>query len=248
MDGGSESEGDNGMDGIDDELASAALHGVSTDGVQATVDYMNGDNDDDNNEQQQQLPPQREQFKVTAKVAAQGRQIMMDKLEEEDMMKKQALLTKISQYHNAFPFLKESCPIKKPSTKQSLKWLIEEVSRCKSELDNKNAYETIKHLDIILNWAVEKTSINWFGIPAQGLSKVAKESQELVEQELRELSVKYADRLATGPEYRYGMKFLSRLSAVIDANKNMHGFGNAQEEDMSPDQQKEMNDKYKDML
>jgi hypothetical protein len=232
------------------EIRDAAMFGITRSGVEATKHLLSGDNDEGNDPEQQAVhrpPPVQfskpENFKVSARVVEQGRKVMHDKLNEQEMNKKVKLYNEILAYYEHFPHIKEKAVRKKINVETtSLAILLEERLRIERELNTGNVLETVKKLDVMTHYMMEPLLINFFNIPAQGLHQEAARSQAIMEQELKEFSVKYAHWFSSGPEWRYAMKFLQRTYLVIRRNQTMQN-PNMPTEDISEKAQ----NKYKDL-
>ena len=142
------------------------------------------------------------------------------KEETPEAVQKQKLLNKIGRYYDYFPFLKEEAP-KKFTMRDSVEALQEECRRCQAQLQNSQTLENIKALDILLNDVLERVAIG-AGTPAHGLVYEAKRSRMVVDQELKELSIKYESWLTTGPELRYLFKTYSRFNMIVSRNRGMN--------------------------
>lgn len=141
--------------------------------------------------------------------------------ETPEAVQKQKLLNRINRYYEYFPFLKEDSP-KKFILRDSLEALQEECKRCEAQLQNSQTLENIKSLDILFNDTIEHIAIS-MGTPAHGLVYEAKKSRMIVDQELKELSIKYESWLSTGPELRYLIKTYTRFKNVVNRNRGASG-------------------------
>ncbi len=218
-------------------LRDATMFGITTDGVNATKKYNAGEVEEEAAPQQAQAPPPpnafqrlqqkiaeplfKDKFKVTAKMAEEGRKIMREKVEGVETAKKSAILNRILNYYTHFPYVKEKAIRKKLTIETQLPILVEEELRIKRELSQSNAFEALKHLDNLATWSTELLLINTFSVPANGLAEFSKSAQFMVEQELKELSIEYGDYLTAGPEFRYMMKFMQRIFVIIRRNQSM---------------------------
>jgi hypothetical protein len=143
-------------------------------------------------------------------------------LSEKEHAAKMSLLKKIQMFYNFYPNLKESNDRRgKWSLKTSIKDLQDEIARCNSQLSLERSFHTICQIDTLLNYGVEQILIQGFSVPCHGLAAEAQRSREAVEDELKELSIKYHEYLETGPELRYLMKFVQRVSFVLQRNHDL---------------------------
>ena len=117
---------------------------------------------------------------------------------------------KLSKYYEYFPQLERSIDLLRLTDKE----LTEELERCQKGLASEEALLTLKKLDVLSMWVTEKT-LTQLGYPVHGLTLEAQATQHLVESELKELSIKYASWLESGPEFRYIMKCVGRITTVI---------------------------------
>lgn len=191
---------------------------------------------------QHNTPPPlfKDPVKVTAKLAEQGRKLVREKLDAEQTAEKYELLKRITQYHEYWPDLKETAIRKKFNLDTSLAILKAEVERCEKERSSSNALEAVKSIDAIFKGAViEPTAIHIFKLPAFGYGRVAKDTQSMLEDEFKELSIKYGHYFGSSVEFRYLMKSIVQLNQVIQANKKRNG-----EEVISEKNMSNLNKKY----
>ncbi len=133
-------------------------------------------------------------------------------------------LNTIAMYHQFFPKLAASCPRRtKFSLKTPLRELEDEINRCKSVLKQDRAIDTVEKLDTFLDYGMEQMAIHGFGIRAQGLAAKGQASRAVVEEELKELAIKYSDKLDMSVEWRYLMKKLQLFGMVIEENERLYG-------------------------
>lgn len=168
--------------------------------------------------------------------------------EDPELVEKTKLLKQIEMYHNFYPDIKESCPRKsKWSLRVSLKDMLDELQRCKQKLSIDRAFQAMLTADKFLNFAVEQ-GVCYMGYPAHGLAAQAAASQDMVMDELRELSIKYVDWFDMGPEARYCIKLLQRVNFVIQQNYSILGAMKEKEERENPNQHiTDAFDKYRDL-
>lgn len=133
---------------------------------------------------------------------------------------KQRCINTINKYHRYFPQLQDSSSKKKWTVRQSLDELKQEISRCQHELAADSALEDVMSAEIIFNGGIEWI-LTSMGIDVGGLAIEAKSSQDIVMDELKELSIKYEDFFASGPEWRYMVKFMRRIYLVHQMNTSM---------------------------
>lgn len=119
---------------------------------------------------------------------------------------------RLNKYYQYFPELK-SGQHRSPFGLNE-KELDDELARCQLSLDTEDCLDTVKKLDILSMWITE-IGLNNLGYPIRGLVPEAKATQHIVEKELKELSIKYNDWIQTGPEFRYMMKCVNRITNVI---------------------------------
>lgn len=129
------------------------------------------------------------------------------------------LINSINSYYNLFPDLKNTSKLI-INEKTSNKVLEDEVARCQEMLKVMNAFESCKRLDLLLNKIVGIVGSQYFGLPLQGLGIHAEETQSMVLEELKELSIKYQDFFCLSPESRYLMKFVQRVVAVMQLSES----------------------------
>lgn len=182
--------------------------------------------------------------KLPAHAVEKGRKMVQDKLEEEQLLERASLADKIQKYYKFFPHIKENAPKKgKISSSDTLKLLQQEFIRCEKELNNSNTYESIKKADVIFSYLTEKVFC-MFGQNAGMYTVVAKESQHIVEQELKEFSIKYGDIFSMGPEWRYFFKKMQIMMTVIENNNK--GIATMSQQ-VDPAQEELRNKKYADL-
>lgn len=170
------------------------------------------------------------------------------KLSKEEMEVKEKLLKKINMYYSFYSELEESNTRKgKWSLGTPVKDLEDELQRCEKKLQLERAYGTMCTVDTLFNYFVEGVCIKGFGVPVHGLAAEAKNSREVVEDELKELSIKYCDYLETGPELRYLMKMAQRVNLVLSRNTAMMQRKAGPSEDYQSETQYKVNDKYSDL-
>lgn len=158
-------------------------------------------------------------------------------------IQKQKLMDTLTQYYTYFPFLEESAP-KKISFRDSVNVLEEEISRCKSCLSRNNVLENVKRADIFLHSGIEKflTSIN---VPCHGLTYAAKQSQDVFDQELKEIAIKYQSWFTTGPELRYLMGIITRIDLIVKANSSGVFFN--QEPNLNAEEVEQLKNKFNNL-
>lgn len=140
--------------------------------------------------------------------------------DSQESREKKKALKKIEMLYSFYTHLKDSNTRRgKWSMKCSQRDLDEELLRCDHELEIARALDFVQKLDLGLNFAAEKILVNGFDIPVNGLAFEAKRSQDMMEEELKDLAIKYHDRLKAGPEVRYLVKFALRINMVLEANK-----------------------------
>lgn len=169
-----------------------------------------------------------------------------DSLNDEEMQYKNGLLQKINMYYRFYEDLEATNERRgKWSLKTSTKDLQDEIARCERSLAMDRAFNTMKQMDVFLNYFVETLAIKAFSVPCHGLAAESKKSQMLVEEELKELSIKYHEWLDMGPETRYLFKFAQRVGMVLDRNRNMMVRG--QSPMNSTQEEKGLHNKYEDL-
>lgn len=186
--------------------------------------------------------------KLPAHVVEKGRKMVQDKIEEDQLLEKSQLASKIEKFYKFFPQIKEGAPKKgKISANDSLKLLQAEYARCEKELNNSNTFESVKKADILASYLIEKIAC-MFGQNAGRYTVVAKESQHLVEQELKEFTIKYGDMFSMRPEWRYVWKKMQMMMTVIETNNRLQGMSAAgMGEDVDPASAELLNKKYADL-
>lgn len=167
-------------------------------------------------------------------------------MDDEEMQFKNGLLQKINMYYKFYEELEATNERRgKWSLKTSVKDLQDEIARCERSLAMDRAFSTMKHMDFFLNFIVETLAIKAFSVPCHGLAAESKKSQALVEEELKELSIKYHEWLDMGPETRYFFKFAQRVGVVLERNRNMMVRGQAPMN--STQEEKGLHNKYDDL-
>lgn len=257
------------IDSPEGAIGTALNFGLSTDAIAARrLLEEQGDDDEDGGDDIYGPPPppetQQERLerkikepaikkpsspiKLPAHVVEKGRKMVQDKIEEDQLLEKQRLANRIDKYYRLFPNLKEGAPKKgKISVNDSLKLLQNEDTRCEKELNNSNAYESIKKADVLASYLIEKIAC-MFGQNAGRYTVVAKESQHVVEQELKEFTIKYGDMFSMGPEWRYIWKKLQIMMTVIETNNRLQGMNSmGSGETVDPATAELLNKKYADL-
>ncbi len=164
-------------------------------------------------------------------------------LTDEELEYKNTLLQKINMYYKFYQELEDTNERRgKWSLKTNTKDLQDEIARCERHLAMDRSFNTMKNLDFGLNFFVETIAIKAFSVPCHGLAAEAKKSQMLVEEELKELSIKYHEYLDMGPEVRYFFKFAQRLGLVLDRNRHLMNRGVAPVN--SVEEEKNLHNKY----
>jgi hypothetical protein len=189
----------------------------------------------------------KEKVKVTPAIAERGRKAIEEKLDSERALERQAIVNRILKYYEFFPNIKEGAPKKgKITVNDTMKLLIAEEERCKRELNSSNAYETIKKMDIFAN-SIAELICGIFGYNASRLGAISKETQHIVEQELKEFTIKYGDMFSVGPEWRYAIKSLQRIASVIEMNRVGHANPVRGEDELDPAATELLNKKYQNL-
>jgi hypothetical protein len=144
---------------------------------------------------------------------------------EEDLeeLEKVDIFRKIQKYYEYFP--EKVKPNKRLNVNSKLNTRQSELLRCESVMQTDGALDNVKTIDILFNYIIEQGLIQT-GLPAQGLAKEAKESQEVVMQELKEMSIKYDWFFGSGPEWRYLMKLITRIYIVLSRKSFIGGLPN----------------------
>ncbi len=101
--------------------------------------------------------------------------------------------------------------------------LDDEINRCNNELKQRRALDTVERIDSAIDKFGEMALIHGFGIRAQNLSDAGRQYKETYDEELKELAIKYREKLDVSVEWRYLAKKLQLFTAVIDYNEKMHG-------------------------
>lgn len=237
-----------------EEFAAATLAGITTYGVEETKRKLLGQEEDApplplpaQQEQQQPKDPMERPplfnspVKVTRKMAEVGQKILEEKVEGKMAVDRAKLVTRIKRYYEYFPELARSGIKPQKFEKAKMALLEEELIRCQATLNNTNTMEAVRHCDIFFNYAMEKALVT-MNVPVQGLTVEAKKSQEIVEQELKEFAIKYERFFSMGPEFRYMVKLVQRVSLVLERNR--HG---SFPEQMSQAAYEQMSNKYEDL-
>jgi hypothetical protein len=142
-------------------------------------------------------------------------------LDPEEYAIKTKLLQQIEMRYDfdTSGLLRDSCPRKTKWTyKCSIADLQNELRRCEQKRNISHALESMKSMDLLLNYAAELFLCKT-GTPAQGLAAAAKESQDIIEEELQEMSIKYCDWFDFNPETRYLISSIKRIAAVVMQNR-----------------------------
>lgn len=129
----------------------------------------------------------------------------------------EGLLKTIDKFHNYFPVLKETCPVKKFTVNTPAARLEEEIRRCKEVKSSQKALAGVLAIDKCLNQLTQYALIE-YGIPAQGLCDVADVERELEMDCFKELAILYGDWMDVSPELKYIANFSSRIVTVIEQN------------------------------
>lgn len=181
--------------------------------------------------------------KLPPKVAAQGKKMLEEKILSNKATIREKRIYKIKQYYKSFPKLLEDAPKKgKLDANTSDKVIADEEERINRHLSGGNAYNSLKSLDLLFTqFAMEKPLVA-FGFPAQGLTAMAKMSQDIVDQELRELAIEYEDFFSTGPHFRYLMKKLWMINEVL--KHNVHGGGGSMASAVNEEKEDELHNRF----
>lgn len=248
------------LDSPEGAIGAALNFGLSTDAVAARRAMEEGGEDEEEDIYSPAPPPPETQqerlerkikeptikkgspVKLPAHVVEKGRKMVQDKLEEDQLLEKSQLANKIFQFYKFFPQIKEGAPKRgKISANDSLKLLQQEYIRCEKELNNSNTFESIKKADILFSYLLENMAC-MFGQPASMYTVASKESQNIVDQELKEFTIKYGDMFSMGPEMRYIWKKMQMMMTIIEQNrKNM---SMSMEHEVDPAQQELKNKRY----
>jgi len=143
----------------------------------------------------------------------------MEQLEGVDSAAKSKILMQIDLYYRYFPELAEFQGKKKIFTgKTSLEELQGEIERCKTVLNSRESLQNVKTFDLLLFRGIESLGVHIFKFPLWGLSQNCLDTQDTVDQELKEISIKYNQFFSSAVEFRYAIKVMTRIKQVYDIN------------------------------
>lgn len=145
------------------------------------------------------------------------------KPEQEDRDKITKLQSHLRDYYEHWSFLKDTSS-GKGKIPEDLDLLVREIHRCKQMLKHRQAYMNCCRLNYFVDFLMEKILMAQ-GIPAHGLAFQAKQSEDLFQDELMELSIEYKDWFSTGPLLRFMIGKAQLYNKVIDENKKKSQFG-----------------------
>lgn len=153
-----------------------------------------------------------------------GMDALPDGEDQAERMLKMKHMTTISMTHQYFPHLARSCPRKaKFSLKTPLREMEDEINRCTNEQKQRRALDMITKLDSMLDSVTETVLVRGMGIRAQGIGQAAQDGPCDIEDELKEMAIKYRDKMDMSVEMRYFLKKFQLITAVIDYNERMYG-------------------------
>lgn len=126
------------------------------------------------------------------------------KVEAEGDSRVSSALDDLEALYRFWPQYKDSCPRKGAYTpKTPLEEILKEIKRIDDDKGGNRAYNTICNYHVFFMKGIEELGIQ-AGQPMHGLTDAAKRSQIVVEDELKEMSIKYKRYLTGGgPEIRY---------------------------------------------
>lgn len=139
--------------------------------------------------------------------------------DDEEDKERSRLYKDVEDNHRLWPHLKEGCK-KKLTPRSSVRDLEDELQRCQNVKKTDKALMAMKAFDIFSAKVTEYVlydCLNWRD--AEGLGELAEATQGACEDTLKELAVKYRDRLSMSPEVAYLFFSAMRLRMVMKANK-----------------------------
>jgi len=141
--------------------------------------------------------------------------MLKDRHVQEEDQEKENLLNKICQYYEYFPEL--IVPNKRINGNSKIAAIELELKRCDRILRTSGCMDNVIKFDRFLGWGTEMALL-WQKVPVQGLFEETKNTTDMVMQELKEFAIKYEYFFSSGPEWRYFLKWLTRVQTVIDRN------------------------------
>lgn len=143
----------------------------------------------------------------------------------KEEIEKGRVLCRIQRLYDYFPVLVD--PKFTPSLSWSQSKLNDEYIRCQDQLKTKDCLPNMMRVDSLINGSLEQ-GFTLMGVDAKGLLAHSMSTQDLVMNELKELSVKYDTWLGQSVEFRYAMATLSRGMRFISMKSQAVGRGRRQ--------------------
>jgi hypothetical protein len=129
------------------------------------------------------------------------------------------LFRKLERYYQFFPDI----PMKPIHANASKTELMQELDRVKSYRRRGQALANIKRLDLLLTYGLE-LALSFLGYNhLSGITVIAQQSQDIIDEVFQELAIEYEDYLTGGPWMLYLMHFGQRITMAIAANSNVGG-------------------------
>jgi len=139
--------------------------------------------------------------------------------DDEEDNERSRLYKDVEDNHRLWPHLKEGCK-KKLTPRSSVRDLEDELQRCQNVKKTDKALMALKAFDVFSANITEYLLV--YGLKMhdfEGLGELAEATQGACEDTLKELAVKYRDRLSLSPELAYLFFSAMRASAVAKANR-----------------------------
>jgi len=173
--------------------------------------------------------------------AQRERETKREEEEGDELLDREELLRKIQLYYSYFPSLKTA---RKFTVQSKMGVLESELRRCQTGIKSDAALENVKRFDIILATVAEVFLGAYY--PVRGLKEEAERTQDIFENEYKELAIEYEYLFSCGPEFRYLMKFVQRILKVIKVNATVEAYGRGDSDLPNDENVKEsVKEKYK---
>lgn len=150
---------------------------------------------------------------------------------EFDDLDKDATMRKIQGFYDFFPDIPINPSISHKSSKQDLAG---ELDRVRKFRRRGQALNNIKRLDLLATYGAEFGLLNMGYTDVRGLTAVAAQSQDVIEDVLTELAIEYEDYLTQGPLMLYMLHFVERVNKTIQINRAYSGRDSATQASTPP--------------
>ena len=130
---------------------------------------------------------------------------------KEDVKK---LVTKLNNYIRLFPNEAHNVKLSRNPTAEQVQEHIDTISH---SVKSRKALHNAKKIDLLTHGLIENIGVN-FKMPLYGLHQLAQDTQVLVEDELKELSIIYEDWLVFNPLWAYFMHISDNVINVMKSN------------------------------